>query len=73
MADRELSKGALTRLSWVALIVGILVVLLAILAYPLGIARTSGFGWRRTLAVILGLISIGFGYRWGRKANEARR
>lgn len=38
MADREFSKGALTRLSWGALIVGILVVLLAILAYPLEIA-----------------------------------
>ena len=41
MADREFSKGALTRLSWGALIVGILVVLLAILAYPLEIAPTS--------------------------------
>ncbi len=73
MAKQELSKAALTRLSWVALIVGVLVVLLAILAYPLGIAHTSGFGWRRTLGVIVGLLSLLFGYRWSRQAKETRR
>ncbi len=71
MAKQVLSKAALTRLSWVALIVGILVGLLAILAYPLGIAHTAGFGWRRILAVIIGVISILFGVRWGRQAKES--
>ena len=71
MAKPELSKGALTRLSWVAIIVGVLVVLLAILAYPLGIAHTSGFGWRRILGAIIGVISIIFGLRWRRLARDA--
>ncbi len=66
---RELSKAALTRLSWVAMIVGVLLILLAILAYPLGLAHASAFGWRRILGVIVGVISIGFGFRWSRQAR----
>ncbi len=69
MARHELSKAALTRLSWVALIVGALLILLAVLAYPLGIAHTSAFGWRRILAILSGVISMGFGLRWSRQAR----
>ncbi len=69
MARQQLSKAALTRLSWVAVLVGILVILLALFAYPLGIAHTSGYGWRRVLGFIIGLISIGFGVRWSLQAR----
>ncbi len=69
---RELSKAALTRLSWVALLGGILLILLALLAYPVGLAHTAGFGWRRILGVILGFVSLGFGVRWRRQARAAR-
>ncbi len=71
MARQQLSKAALTRLSWVAMIVGALLILLAVLAYPLGIAHTFAFGWRRILGVIIGVISILFGVRWRRQARES--
>ena len=66
MAKQELSRGALTRLSWVATIVGIIVVLLAALADPLGLGQSQGFGWRQVLGVIFGIVSIYFGVRWRR-------
>lgn len=44
MVKRELSKAALTRLSWVALIVGVLVVVLSALADPLGLGQSPEFG-----------------------------
>ena len=69
---QTLSKGALTPLSWIAMVAGVLLVLLAILAYPLGLAHSSGFGWRRSLGVIIGLLSILFGYRGSRKSTEPR-
>ncbi len=69
MARQELSKAALNRLSWVAMNVGALLILLAVLAYALGIAHTFAFGWRRILAIIIGVISLGFGLRWSRQAR----
>ena len=53
------------------MIVGTLLVLLAILAYPLGLAHTSGFGWRRTLAVIVGLLVILVGNWWRRNLGAS--
>jgi NADH:ubiquinone oxidoreductase subunit 3 (subunit A) len=70
MAKQELSKAALTRISWAALIFGVLVILFSALAAA---GRQSpGFGWTETMGVILGLFSIVFGYRWRRKARESR-
>jgi hypothetical protein len=40
------------------MIVGILVVLIAALADPLGLGRSPGFGWRQTLGVIVGALVI---------------
>ena len=40
MAKQELSRAALTRLSWVATIVGIIVVVLVALADPLGLGQS---------------------------------
>ena len=66
----QLSKAALTRISWAALIFGVLVILFSALAAA---GRQSlGFGWTETLGVFLGLLSIAFGYRWRRKARESR-
>jgi len=67
MARQELSKAALTRLSWVAMIVGVSLILLALL--PLRIVYTTGYGWQRVLAFIIGLISIGCGLRWSLEAR----
>ncbi len=71
MAKQALSKAALTRLSWVALIVGVLVVVLSALADPLGLGRSPGFGWKQTVGVIVGLLSLLFGVRWRRQARGA--
>ncbi len=71
MATQGLSKAALTRLSWVALIVGILLVLLFALAGPLGLGQSSGLGWWQGLGGIVGLLSILFGVRWRRLARES--
>jgi len=70
MAGQELSKAALTRISWAALIFGVLVFLFSALAAA-G-RQPPGFGWTETMGVILGLLSIVFGYRWRRKARESR-
>ncbi len=70
MARQQLSKAALTRLSWVALIVGILVVVLSALADPLGLGQSAGFGWRQALGVIVGAVSIYFGLRWRRQLKD---
>ena len=71
MAKQALSKAALTRLSWVALIVGVLVVVLSALADPLGLGQSPGFGWKQTVGVIVGLLSLLFGFRWRRHASGA--
>jgi membrane associated rhomboid family serine protease len=67
----QLSKAALTRISWAALIFGVLVILFSALAAA---GRQSpGLGWTETLGgVFVGLVSIVFGYRWRRKARESR-
>ncbi len=70
MARQQLSKAALTRLSWVALSVGILVVVLSALADPLGLGRSPGFGWRQAVGVIVGAVSIFFGIRWRRQLKD---
>lgn len=71
MAKQELSKAALTRISWAALIFGVLMILFSALAAA--VRQSPGFGWTETLGgVFLGLISIVFGYRWRRKARESR-
>ena len=69
--QRELSPGALAWLSWVALIVGVLVVVLSALADPLGLGESPGFGWRQGLGVIAGLLSMLLGVRWRRTGSGA--
>lgn len=71
MAKQALSRAALTRLSWVALIVGVLVVVLSALADSLGLGQSPGFGWTQTVGVIVGLLSLLFGVRWRRHARGA--
>ena len=70
MAKQELSKAALTRISRVALIFGVLLILFS--ALTAAGRQSLGFGWTETLGAFLGLLSIVFGYRWRRKARESR-
>ena len=69
MAKRELSKPALIRVSWAAMIFGIIMVLLSCLS-ALG-PQSPGFGWMQMLGVIIGLFSILCGYRWKRQAGNS--
>jgi hypothetical protein len=48
------------------LVAGIIVVLLSALADSLGPGRSPGFGWKRALGVIIGLLVMLVGYRWRR-------
>jgi hypothetical protein len=46
--------------------VGVLLVLIALFADPLGLGRSVGFGWKRGLGVLIGVVVIlaGFYLRW---------
>jgi hypothetical protein len=48
------------------MIVGILIVLISVLADPLGLGRSPGFGWKQGLGVVIGVVVIlgGFYLRW---------
>ena len=49
------------------MIVGILTVLVAALADPLGLGRSPGFGWRQALGVVVGALVVAGGvYLWRR-------
>ncbi len=40
------------------MIVGILIVLISVLADPLGLGRSPGFGWKQGLGVVIGVVVI---------------
>ena len=53
------------------MIVGILIVLIAALADPLGLGRSPGFGWRQTLGVIVGALVIAAGLYLRRRVKAS--
>jgi len=53
------------------MIVGILIVLIAAFADPLGLGRSPGFGWRQTLGVVVGALVIGAGLYLRRRRTPA--
>ncbi len=44
--------------AWIVIGAGVLLVLISAFADPLGLGRSSGFGWRQTLGVIIGALVI---------------
>ena len=38
--------------------VGVLLILIALFADPLGLGRSPGFGWRQTLGVVVGALVV---------------
>jgi len=46
--------------------VGVLLVLIALFADPLGLGKSAGFGWKQWLGVVIGVVVIlaGFYLRW---------
>ena len=53
------------------MIVGIVIVLPAAFADPLGLGRSPGFGWRQTLGVIVGAVVILAGVYLRRRAKPS--
>ena len=44
--------------AWILIGVGVLLVLISALAYPLGLGLHPGFGWKKTLGVVVGALII---------------
>ena len=45
-------------LARVVISVGVLLILIALFADPLGLGRSPGFGWRQTLGVVVGALVV---------------
>lgn len=57
---------------WVVIGVGVLLVLISALANPLGLGQHPGFGWKKTLGVVVGALIIVAGLylrRWLRASQ----
>jgi hypothetical protein len=58
--------------AWVLIGVGVLLFLLSLLANTLGIAPNPGFGWKKTLGVVVGLVLIVVGFVLSRRPDMRR-
>jgi hypothetical protein len=47
--------------AWIVIGVGVLLILIALFADPLGLGRSPGFGWRQTLGVVVGALVVAAG------------
>ena len=54
-------------------IAGIILALLGLLADVVGIGREPGFGWKQTLALLVGLALIGAGWLLGRRGRRSTK
>ena len=60
-------------LARVVIIVGGLLVLISLFADPLGLGRSSGFGWKQILGVVVGaLVILAGGYLWWRQGRRGK-
>ena len=55
--------------AWILVGVGVLLFLLSLLANTLGIAPNPGFGWKKTLGVVVGLVLIVVGVVMSRRSD----
>jgi hypothetical protein len=58
--------------SWVVIGVGVLLALISALANPLGLGLHPGFGWKKTLGVVVGALIVVAGLylrRWPRNSR----
>jgi len=58
-------------LARVAIVVGALLVLISLFADPLGLGRSSGFGWKQILGVVVGALIIAAGFYQRRRPKAA--
>ena len=54
--------------TWVLIGVGVLLFLLSLLANTLGIAPNPGFGWKKTLGVVVGIVLVVAGLVMSRRS-----
>ena len=54
--------------AWVLVGVGVLLFLLSLLANTLGIAPNPGFGWKKTLGVVVGIVLVVVGLVMSRQS-----
>lgn len=48
-------------LAWILIVVGVVVALVSALANPLGLGRYPGFGWKKTLGAVIGILLVAAG------------
>jgi hypothetical protein len=58
-------------LARVAIVVGALLVLISLFADLLGLGRSSGFGWKQILGVVVGALIIAAGFYLRRRPKAA--
>ena len=54
--------------AWLLVGVGVLLFLLSLLANTLGIAMHPGFGWKKTLGVVVGIVLVVVGLFMSRRS-----
>jgi hypothetical protein len=57
--------------AWIVIVVGVLLVILAALADPLGLGRSPGIGWRQGLGVVIGVVVLLLGLYFRRRRTLA--
>ncbi len=57
---------------WVLIGIGVLLVLISALANPLGLGQHPGFGWKKTLGVVVGVLIIVAGLYFRRGPRTSR-
>lgn len=72
MAQVASESAEVHKMSGVLNLIGLIVVLLAVLADPLGLGQHPGLGWKQGLGVVVGLVLIEVSWFWARKRASAR-
>ena len=50
-----------TRMGWLLVGIGVVVLAASLLADPIGIGEGSGFGWKQVVGIIVGVLVAGWG------------
>src|SRR5262249_57151733 len=66
-------KERLMLLAWILIVLGVVIAIVSALANPLGLGRYPGFGWKKTLGAVVGVLLaaagvcflFGLGIWWG--------
>jgi uncharacterized membrane protein len=56
------------QIGWMSIVLGVIAVVLAVLADPLGIGGSGSFGWKQVLLLVVGLTLVVVGALVARRA-----